>query len=127
MSASAQASWVVLTSRYGGDTRNPSAEQLRRALADVYHENDPSMTEGDYAEHPNAWLRYGLDDGPMYVLNVYRGGGVYLAQWADSDYERELESESVRINVSESEALQLWELLAAGQINEIKGRGWDAT
>ena len=127
MSVSVPASWFILTSRYGGDTRDPTAEQLRRALADVYHENDPSMTEADYAEHPNAWLRYGFDDGPMYVLNVYRGGNVYFAQWADPDYERELESESVRINASESEARQLWELLAAGRIDEIKGRGWDAT
>ena len=106
--------------------RGPTPEQLRLALAEVYHENDSSMTDRDYAEHPNAWLCYGFDDGPVYVLNVYRSGSVYFAQWADPDYERELESESVRIKVSEYEARQLWELLAAGRIDEIKGSGWDA-
>jgi hypothetical protein len=123
MSASDRPGWVILTSRYGGDIREPTVDQLRRALADVYQENDPSMTEGDYAEHPNAWLRYGFDDGPMYVLSVYRSGSVYFSQWADPDYENELEPELERVNVSERDACRLWELLAAGKIDEIKGSG----
>jgi hypothetical protein len=127
MSASERAAWVILTSRYGGDTREPSVDQLHRALAEVYHESDPSMTEGDYAEHPNAWLRYGSDDGPMYVLNVYRSATVYFSQWSDPDYESELEPEVERVKVSESEARHLWELLASGKIDEIKASGWDVT
>lgn len=127
MTPSERPAWVILTSRYGGDIREPTVDQLRRALADVYHENHPSMTEGDYAQHPNAWLRYGFDDGPMYVLNVYRSRTVYYSQWADPDYESELEPESERINVSEPEAQRLWELLAVGKIDEIKASGWDAT
>jgi hypothetical protein len=127
MIASEQAPWVILTSRYGGDIREPTVDQLRRVLAEVYHENAPSMTEGDYAEHPNAWLRYGFDDGPMYVLNVYRSRTVYFSQWADPDYESELGPEAERTDVSESEACHLWELLAAGKIDEVKASGWDAT
>lgn len=127
MSALEQPSWVILSGRYGGDIRAPTSDQLRSALAEVYNENHPSMTEWDYAEHPNAWLRYGFDDGPMYVLNVYRSGAVYFAQWADSDYENELAPEAEKINVSEREAHRLWELLAAGEIGEVKGWGWDAT
>lgn len=127
MSAYERSAWVILTSRYGGDIREPTVDELRRALADVYQEDDPSMTEGDYAEHPNAWLRYGFDDGPMYVLNVYRSGTVYFSQWADPDYENELEPELERINVSEREAQRLLELLAAGKTDEIKASTWDAT
>jgi hypothetical protein len=63
----------------------------------------------------------------MYVLNVYRSGTVYFSQWADPDYESELEPELERINVSEREALRLWELLSAGKMDEIKASGWDAT
>jgi hypothetical protein len=113
--------------RYGGDTREPTTDQLRRGLAEVYHESIPSMTERDYAEHPNASLRYGFDDGPMYLLNIYRSKTVYFSQWSDQDYERELEPELERINVSESEAFRLWDLLATGKIDEIKGSVWDAT
>lgn len=127
MSATARTAWVILSSRYGGDTRDPTTEQLHRALADVYHENIPSMTESDYAEHPNAYLRCGFDDGPMYVLNVYRSGTVYFSQWLDADYESELEPERERTNVSEGEARRLWELLAAGEIGDVKASAWDAT
>jgi hypothetical protein len=127
MNAPDRKPWTILSSRYGGDIRDPTGDQLRHALAELYHENHPSMTEADYAEHPNAWLRYGFDDGPMYVLNVYRSRTVYFAQWSDPDYENELEPEAERINVSESEALHLWELLAVGKIDEVKASAWDAT
>jgi hypothetical protein len=127
MSASEQTPWVILSSRYGGDTREPTVDQLRRALTDVYNESEPSMTEGDYAEHPNASLSYGFDDGPMYVLNVYRSRTVYFSQWTDPDYGSELAPEAEKTNVSESEVRELWELLAAGQIDRIKEWGWDAT
>lgn len=127
MSASERPAWAILTCRYGADIREPTFDELRSALAELYHEDHPSMTEGDYAEHPNAWLRYGFDSGPMYVLNVYRSRTVYFSQWADSDYETELEPETEKINVAESEAHHLWELLATGRVDEVKAWGWDAT
>lgn len=127
MSAPEQPAWVILTTRYGTDIREPTSDHLRSALAEVYHEDHPAMTGGDYAEHPNAWLRYGFDSGPMYVLNVYRSRTVYFSQWADSDYENELKPEAEKINASEREALDLWELLAKGKIDEVKAWRWDAT
>jgi hypothetical protein len=127
MSASEQPAWVILTTRYGADIREPTSDHLRSALAEVFHEDHPTMTEDDYAEHPNAWLRYGFDDGPMYVLNVYRSRTVYFSQWADSDYENELEREAEKINIAEREALSLCELLSAGKIDDVKAWGWDAT
>jgi hypothetical protein len=127
MSASEQSAWVILTTRYGADIREPTSDHLRSALAEVYHEDHLAMTEGDYAEHPNAWLRYGFDSGPMYVLNVYRSRTVYFSQWADSDYEKEREPEAEKINVAERDALGLWELLTTGNIDEVKAWGWDAT
>lgn len=65
---------MILSVRYGGDVRNPSAEELSRAVSEVYHEDIPGMTEDDYAEHPSAGLRCGFDDGPMYVLDIYEMG-----------------------------------------------------
>ncbi len=52
---------------------------------------------------------------------------MHRRQQSDQDYERELEPELQRNNVSESEAFRLWDLLAAGKIDEIKGSVWDAT
>jgi hypothetical protein len=126
MSASENEPWVILTARYGGDTSSPTAEQLAHAMAEVYHENIPSMAEDDYAEHPNAWLRYGFDDGPLYVIDVYRTGTVRFSQWADPDYENELEAESGMANVTEQHSLRLWTLLAQGQIDQIKKEKWNA-
>lgn len=127
MTAAAQQSWLILTRRFGGDLREPTADDLRLALAEVYHETHPELTEADYAEHPNASLRLGFEDGPMYVLDVYRGGRVHFAQWADTDFDEELEPEAVKRDASESEAFQLWELLARREIDQIKSRGWSAT
>jgi hypothetical protein len=77
--------WVILSVRYGGDIRNPSPQQLQQALGELFEENIPGMTEADYMDHPSAWLRYGFDEGPMYVLDVYRDRSVIFAKYADQD------------------------------------------
>ncbi len=41
--------WVILTRRYGGHTANPTAAQLAEAVAELYQETLPGMTQGDYA------------------------------------------------------------------------------
>jgi hypothetical protein len=42
--------WIILSVRYGGDIRNPSPQQLQQALGELFEENIPGMTEGDYME-----------------------------------------------------------------------------
>jgi hypothetical protein len=106
--------WVILTRRYGGDTRNPTVAQLTEAVAELYHEALPGMTEGDYAEHGAGSLRYGYDDGPMYVVEVNRLGEVTLEEWGDQDYEQVLAPPRRRREVSEDQALRLWTWLAEG-------------
>ena len=56
--------WVILTRRYGGDVRNPTAEELALAIEELYVEDLQGMTEADYEEHGAAFLRNGFDDGP---------------------------------------------------------------
>jgi hypothetical protein len=34
--------WLILTSRYGADTRNPTPAQLAAAIAELYHETLPA-------------------------------------------------------------------------------------
>jgi len=77
--------WAILSTRYGGDIRQPSHEQLVQAIDEVVAEDPNGMAERDYAEHPNAWLRYGFDDGPVYVIDAYRGGTVICSQFAEQD------------------------------------------
>jgi hypothetical protein len=117
--------WVILTRRYGGDTRSPSAAHLGEAVAELYHETLAGMTEGDYAEHGAALLRYGYDDGPMYVLEVSRLGEVRLEEWADQDFEQELAPLRTMREVPEEQALQLWSWLAEGQIDRVRSQPWE--
>jgi hypothetical protein len=111
--------WVILTSRYGGDTRNPSAQDLVKAAHELFNESIPGMMPSDYAEHPSAWLRFGSRDGAMIVLEVDRHGAVSLERWADQDYEREL-APAVRWTVgTPDEVVRLWSLLAEGRFREL--------
>lgn len=117
--------WVILTRRYGGDTSSPTAADLASAIAELYHEDQPGLTEDDYAEHGAASLRYGYDDGPMYVLEVSRLHEVTLEEWADQDYEEELAPPRTLRNVSQEQATQLWSWLAAGQIDRVRSQPWE--
>lgn len=116
--------WVILTRRYGGDTRSPSAVHLAEAIAELYHETLPGMTEDDYAEHGAASLRCGSADGPMYVLEVSRLGDVRLEEWSDQDYAQELAPARTIREVPQEQALQLWGWLAQGQVDRVRSQLW---
>ena len=117
--------WVILARRYGGDTRSPTVAQLAEAAAELYHETLPGMTECGYAEHRAASLRYGYDDGPMYVLEVDRLREVTLEEWADQDYEQEVAPPRRMGEVPEDQALRLWSWLAEGQIERVRSQLWE--
>jgi hypothetical protein len=117
--------WIILTWRYGKETPSPSAAELAQAMAELYHETLPGMTQGDYAEHGAASLRCGYDDGPMYILEANRLGDVTFEEWADQDYERELASSRRMRIVPEELALRLWICLAQGDIGHLRSQQWE--
>ena len=112
--------WVILTTRYGDHKKSPTRGDLSAALGELYHENLSYMTEGDYAEHPNACIRCGFDRGAMYVLDLYRTGKLIFQQWTDQDFENQLAPEVAIENVTEDRARQLWDLLVDGQVDKVK-------
>ncbi len=116
--------WVILTRRYGDEVPSPTAAQLIEAIAELYHETHPDINEDDCEEHGAASLRCGYDDGPMYVVEVSRVGGVVFEEWADQDYEEELAPPRELHDVSESEAIRLWNLLATGQLEQLRSQDW---
>jgi hypothetical protein len=117
--------WVIVDRRYGDGSRSPTVAQLREAITELYHETLPSMTEGDYAEHGAASLRYGYDEGPMYVVEINRLREVTLEQWADQDYEQELAPPRSMSGVPEDHALRLWSWLAEGKIEQVQSQPWE--
>ena|SRR5579885_1296580 len=118
--------WVVLTERYGEDIRHPSDRELAQAIDELFSEDSKGMTEGGCAEHPNACLRYGSDDGPVFVVEVNRNKAVTLAKYADQDDIDPLVEAT--FNMDKGTILSLWRHLAKGEIEETRSAfpqcGW---
>ena len=98
--------WVVLTRADGRDTSAPSESDLAEALAAVF-----SGKPGADGEPASATLRFGYDDGLMYVLEVSGDGEIGFEEWSDRDCEIALASPR-RMTAGKSEAFQLWCWLA---------------
>jgi hypothetical protein len=117
---------VDLNTRFGGGDRNPSETQLKEAIREVFHEDHPDLIEGDYLEHPNAWLSYGSQSGDkwtVYTLDLYRNGSMMFSKLADQD-DLEPEFERTKAHLTEDEALRLWRLLASGDLNALLKEDW---
>jgi len=118
--------WAILTKRYGEDIRQPSDAQLSKAIDELYIENLPGMTERDYQEHSEAFLRLGFDEGPMYVTTATRNGRkVILEEWKDTDYEEEQCPPKTMQNISKDQVFNLFKFLAQGNIDLIRNNKWD--
>lgn len=113
-------SWCYLLHRYGEETGTPTPDEIAIAVKKLYEENLPGMTEGDYDEHGDASLRFGHDDGPMYVLTPTRHGNARWEEWADQDYEVELCPMKEAGMLSQEKGILLWEQLAAGKIDIVR-------
>jgi hypothetical protein len=112
--------WVYLLCRYGDEIGSPTVEQIRAAAHELFNENIPGMTEADYDEHGAASLRYGFDEGPMYVLEITRGGLARWEEWADQDYNEELTPVREISEITPERAVALWVELAEGNIDVVR-------
>ncbi|WP_373991373.1 hypothetical protein [Duganella sp. BuS-21] len=112
--------WLVLTGPDGRDVAAPSEAQLAAALADVYGSKAPVSDDGP----GSAVLRFGYDDGLMYEMEVSSGGAVRFAEWSDRDCEIALASPRTMTVPAQSDALQLWRLMAQRQVAKIRNQPW---
>jgi hypothetical protein len=111
--------WVVLTSLDGRDTPAPTDEQLAAALAEVYA---PPAARPD-PEPASATLRFGYDDGLMYVAEVNTAGDISFEEWSDRDREMALAAPR-HMRATREQALQLWCWLAHRQVSRIRELAW---
>lgn len=112
--------WSFLCYRYGEEVGSPSEAEIQKAAHELFHENLPGMTMADYIEHGSAHLRWGYDDGPMYVVEIDRTGRAMLEVWKDQDYEVEAHAPRKIKKVSESQAIELWTFIASGQTEKVE-------
>jgi len=113
--------WVILTKRFGGDFSNPTAAELEGALHELFAQ------DASDSEHPDAWLRYGYDDGPTCVLTFTYRRGARFEEWADQDYGSELVPRREARDVSDAEALTLWKHLASGDLEAVRTWRWETS
>lgn len=111
--------WFILTKRYGEDVRDPSQLNLQEAVSEIV---DPAFA--DDVEHPDTWVRYGHDEGPMYVLTYSRSRRLSFEQWADQDYETELAPPSHMLDVAPAVAERLMWLLGSGELAAVQQEPW---
>src|SRR5687768_11525048 len=117
---------VNLNLRFGGGRRDPSEAEMRAAIREVFHEDQPTSSEGDYAEHPNSWLSYGVQNGDkwtVHTLDLYRKGRLVFSKYDDQD-DAEPVFERTKANLTEQNALRLWRLLASGEIEALTKEDW---
>ena len=116
---------ITLNFRFGGATEDPSPADLERAIAEIFEETNPACSQGDYAEHPNAWLEYGDASGDRWAiitLDLYRSGEMRFTKYADQD-DAEPEFELSK-QVQRDEAMRLWLLLRNGRLAELLRESW---
>ena len=106
--------WVTLTGVDGRDIAAPTDKQLAAELAVLY------ARPGETA---SAALRFGYDDGLMYVAEVSSSGECSFEEWSDRDCELAL-ARPRRMLASQKQALQLWSMLARRQVSKIRELGW---
>jgi hypothetical protein len=109
--------WVTLTSVDGRDIAAPSDKQLAAELAALYARSK------EHGEAASAALRFGYDDGLMYVAEVSSSGECSFEEWSDRDCELAL-ARPRRMLASQKQALQLWSMLARRQVSKIRELGW---
>ena len=112
------AAWVILSWRYGDDSADPTDSDFEAALREVFEQYP------DDHEHPDAWLRYGFDDGPMYVLTFFCDRTASFEEWADQDHGSRLAPEREARDVTLAEALALCKQLASGDLEAVRTWRW---
>jgi hypothetical protein len=116
--------WVILTKRCGTDVRAPTEKQLADALNELYVDHTHGATSDGDDEHESASLRFGYDDGLMYVVEIMSSGTVTFEEWADQDFEVELAPPKRMLSVPKAQALELWLWLWHRQVSKIRSQPW---
>ncbi len=101
-----------LSTRYGHEIEDPSEMDLRYALADLFNEDDPDLSEEHYAKHPMVWLATvcQIDESTsVYCITVDRYGNATFQHWTNVSESPAFEWTTP---ITKAEAIDLWNDLA---------------
>ena len=94
---------------------------MTAALADLY----PGTKGAAAADPASAVLRFGYDDGLMYVAEVSSSGELRFEEWSDRDCELALATPR-SMQGSEAQAQQLWTMMCHRQVSRIRELAWQS-
>jgi hypothetical protein len=114
--------WVTLTRADGRDIASPTEQQLAATLAELYRLPKPGAAPDDPV---TAVLRFGYDDGLMYVAEVNSSGDIRFEEWSDSDCELALAAPR-RMKGSKEQAQELWTMMSRRQVSKIRDLAWQS-
>ena len=114
--------WVTLTGVDGRDIASPSEQQLTATLTDLYQRANTGIPP---PETLSAVLRFGYDDGLMYVAEVSSAGTLSFEEWSDSDCQLALAAPR-RMQGSKEQAQQLWSMMCRRQVSKIRDLAWQS-
>jgi hypothetical protein len=112
--------WVTLTGVDGRDIAAPSEAQLAATLAALFTRRKRGAPEPEPA---SAALRFGYDDGLMYVSEVSSNGELSFEEWSDRDCEIALAAPR-RMQANQAQAREVWAMLARRQVSRIRELPW---
>ncbi|HEU0299424.1 MAG TPA: hypothetical protein VFR37_08225 [Longimicrobium sp.] len=118
--------WVTMYERFGsGNFADPPTNaEIRGTIRAVLDEAAllrtlPHLDEGGLEEHPNCWIASGTDEGPVFTLDLYRGGMLLFTTRADEEADDD-EPVGEKHGVSIAEAERLFRALRDGRIAEVE-------
>lgn len=111
--------WFILTKRFGADISDPTLNDLQTAVHEIV---DPNYAEDH--EHTSTFVRYGYDDGPMYVLTYATDRRLSFEQWKDQDFEVEAAPTGYISDVPPHRVVMLMQELREGAVDRVKQMEW---
>lgn len=113
---------ITLYFRFGEAVKNPTQQDMEKALAEVFGSLPSCVSQSDAQEHPNCWMEIGYDSEVGWTTithDVYANGMVYFSKYADQD-DSEPEYEYKKNRLSAAEILNQWILLTQNQCDLIR-------
>ncbi|HEY0061869.1 MAG TPA: hypothetical protein VGC21_07095 [Telluria sp.] len=116
--------WLTLTGVDGRDFAAPSEAQLSAVLDQLYAGRAPGARQAAADTEPaSAALRFGYDDGLMYVAEISSDGECRFEEWSDRDCELALAAPR-RMRASLAQAREVWNMMARRQVSRIRELPW---
>lgn len=113
--------WVTLTGVDGRDIAAPSEAQLAAVLGELFKKRGKEAA----AQPLSATLRFGYDDGLMYVADLSSDGQLSFEEWSDRDCEIAL-AVPRRMRASLAQAREVWTMMARRQVSRIRELPWQS-